>query len=713
MEQSVRFLRKLYSRLIIWEGVPSSFLFGISGVFGPNPTIQGFLLLLGASTFHISLTGAIPAVTQMISIFVPFLFLFTTPKRLWTLSGLLFRGVWLLLVPLVPLVKWGPTLFLLVAFLGAIMAAINMNAYTTWVPQLTEEKERGKIFGTKNMLAGAVSAVFGLVVGRLLDCFKGASIVYPLPGAGIFVFVFVAASLFSLPAIFILKNLPEAPVVPSRPSRDTWISVLKNSNLMWWTACGFLMNMGFSSLITFANYYFLKKLGLSFTVLSYLGVLATAVNLVGNIGWGYLIDKFGPFTIVRLSILMAIPANLFLILFKGICGAALWSFVLNLAMVGYFLGGYNFFLEISEERSRHVSSSIVTAVPGIATMISPVLASLFFKYIGFEGIFISSSVFFLVSFVLTRNLREVRQLPVKVLFSRIGTFNVLSLISGLYSLYHATTPQKKVMALETLSRTGTKMATEEIEKLLDDPSHFVRRKAAETVGKLGVKEVVKTLEKMTEDPDIIVRDRAIEALIRIGDENSILKLKALLKRIKEPRARIMIIETLIEKGKISTEELRSLLHSKTHVSVGLVVAVELGRRGDKLAARKLWNFYQRCQHPLAKLEVAGALADIFGGRKDEYYKLVSLEKQEKGEGVARILQTIAKKIKKLDLSKIELAYHSGNYAEMLELTFNLLMVSGKEPYSFFEFVAKTGFKHVTSWQDALLLFYLLTTDLLS
>ena len=139
--------------------------------------LTGFALWLGASPFDIGLLTALPAFAGLAQLLAPY---FTErsgqrkPLIMSTVSGQ--RLLWLP-VALLPFLALPPAgrvaLLLLLVTVSAMLGALGGVPWLSWMGDLVPKDMRGRYFGARNLVLGAVALVMAPLLGVFLDLWKG------------------------------------------------------------------------------------------------------------------------------------------------------------------------------------------------------------------------------------------------------------------------------------------------------------------------------------------------------------------------------------------------------------------------------------------------------------------------------------------------------------------------------------------------------------
>lgn len=347
--------------------------------------LTGFALWLGASPLVIGLLASIPAFAGLAQLAAPY---FTDRqgqrKRLVVATVAIQRLMWLAVAALPFLgAPVGAIMFLLVALvsLSSLFGSLASVPWLSWMGDLVPREIRGRYFGSRNLVLGAVALILGPALGQFLDLFKNL----PAPANGYgFLLSFgigIAAGLISLD---LLRRMVEPPM-----ERSAAGSLLDQLRLPW-------QNRSFRRLIVFRGYYifvvnlagpffvlyYLQELGLSFGVVYILGALGALASLVSLRWWGHLCDTWGTRRVLLVS---TVGKGLFPLLYIGAGLTApgspttlTWIVLIlvemfNIAESGLELAANNLQLNIAPRQHNTAYLATYAAVFSLCSAISPLI----------------------------------------------------------------------------------------------------------------------------------------------------------------------------------------------------------------------------------------------------------------------------------------------------------------------------------------------------
>ncbi|BBO22888.1 MAG: MFS transporter [Fimbriimonadaceae bacterium] len=514
--------------------------------------LVGFVRYLGGSDAWVNLLVALPSMLGVLQI----------PGAIWgrgvesykrfVLPGaLIWRLLYLPLValPLLPLPDtWRLTfLAVCVSLAGAAVLLVN-PIYNDWLAELVPPSSRGWYFGRRQMIATAVGALAGTLMGLVLDAFErsgnealGYSVVF---GVG---WVCAVASFTMF--LFMRDLTRERPIrMPLKRAIVSFVGPLKDH--------GFRPVLGFLAVFVIGQVFpgnlfsafALESLKMPFTVIQF----AAATHALGSIAltpfWGYLADRYGNRPVLALlSIGLAFSPLMWLFCFPGRDVANAAILISGHVFSGAVWGGVAlcqlnllFATAKTEDRATYIGVGLalqaivggLAPLAGAATMeiLRGVLAApdaykvVFSVTMGLRF----TSVFFLLP------VREAGSLRLREAFRQLKQVNPAG-FRAVKRLARSTDPSRRGDAIRSAAKSRFTLAVDEIAKSLHDPSPSVRREAALALATMGTERaVVELVHQLTEHQDL-VEEETIEALGQIGDPRA---LESLVLHLQNPRSNL-------------------------------------------------------------------------------------------------------------------------------------------------------------------------------
>lgn len=414
--------------------------------------LTGLALHLGANSFQLGLLAAIPAVVSLLGLFAGGAVRRAGGRRrltVWT-SGV-GRSVFILLVPFLLLrLRVGMGLFFAVVTAYSLMMALTSPTWSSWMGDLVPESQRGRFFGRRNAILGAVALVLTFGGSRAMDWFKAAN---PELGYGL---AYLLAVAFGLVSALLLARQPEPQISPrpAVPLRERLFGPLGSepqfTRLVVFLGAWFLTGALASP---FYLAHLMTNLEFSFTAVGIYAVLGGLTGIVFQLFWGWYIDRFGPKPATVLSFafvgvmpllwLFATPAFRLPIWIDGAFNGLFWT--------GANLGLLNMLFALGDNPARKESYfAIFGVVVGLGMFFAALaggalahaLEGLRFELFGREWgnyhlLFLASGLARFACFPLLLRVQERRSRTVVRTFQVLGSFAINRLSYGKGIFLHA------------------------------------------------------------------------------------------------------------------------------------------------------------------------------------------------------------------------------------------------------------------------------------
>lgn len=376
--------RRRGRKLFIYEGITARTVFLLtSGAY-----LAGFASLLGADDSFNGMIAAVPALAGIVQIFSPMVFENLSRRKFLVsifcfIHRLLLGGM--VFIPLIVRDQRLRLYSMWVVYLIAYLCSSYVTpAASNWIVSLTNPRDRGTYFGTRDSILFAVSTVFNLIMGRVLDVFKNKGMEY----TG-FILVFSIALVFAVANFLLLSSIKEPPVqrrgtVPAikqifdEPLSDKGFRKVIGLFLMW--------NIGLQIGAPFFAVYMVTGLKLDYTYITICNMISSIVMVTAARLWGRLADKSSWPNISMLSIgILAVchslwffttPSNVYVLMpVNQILGGLAWGGI-NIAL-------FNIQFIYSPEKGRTVYLGFNAALGGIVGFVFSIIGSFIVKL--FDG----------------------------------------------------------------------------------------------------------------------------------------------------------------------------------------------------------------------------------------------------------------------------------------------------------------------------------------
>jgi MFS family permease len=344
--------------------------------------LTGFALALGASPRLIGVLAAVPLLIKLSQLVLSWRIERAGHWREAALRGALLGRAVTLLALAIPFLPFAPPhgalALIAVIAVSSLGAAIHEMAYLTWMAELIPESGRGAFFGRRARTAGLSGLAIGLAAGFALDRISGGR----TPPAWAFGMIFALGALAGLAGLAWLARVPsprrehsrvheERPTAPlRRPLADPNFRRL----LMFVAAWSLAGGLG----APFYTVFMLERIGLTFFVVTALGVGTSALLALTQLHWGRLADHFGARTVMRatsmvialvpLAWIAAAPGRAWPVIPIQIAAAFAWG--------GYHLSLSTLMLKLAPPDARPSYLAAFAAVQGTCEAVASMLGGL-------------------------------------------------------------------------------------------------------------------------------------------------------------------------------------------------------------------------------------------------------------------------------------------------------------------------------------------------
>jgi MFS family permease len=358
----------------VFEGFPAVVIMQLLG----GPFLTGYLLVLGASSQQIGFVLAITTLVNVAQVFMAVVMQkFRNRKAMLILFGSLHRIIWSC-VGLIPLLfdknGW-VTMYIVLFTLAHLSNALGSVVWTSLISDMVPAAVRGRYFGMRNTILGAVSS---------LALYAGGQIMEHHPGIEGFNYLFLicgVCAVLNVTAYFFYPNLPFEPSTESNPLSMMGKPVKDKEFLKAIIFLSvFLFLQGIS--VPFFSYVMLKLLIISYNWISIITIVHTLVMMASYYVWGNLNSRHSAKTLL----LWSLPFIAGSCLFWGTLPFLPTMLVLLVVhiLLGIGLGGFNqmvfsFTIGDTPKSERPMYIAAYSALTGIAGFLGPVLGGKVYK----------------------------------------------------------------------------------------------------------------------------------------------------------------------------------------------------------------------------------------------------------------------------------------------------------------------------------------------
>lgn len=387
--------------------------------------LTGYLLHLDASAATLALVAAVPLLGQVTG---PFAALLAARrgarKRLTVLFGLIGHGLWLLaaLMPQlgVPL-AWQPAALVTLVLVSSAFQSPKGVLWSSWMTDVVPLSRRGRYFGLRNGVLGVVGMLGNLAAGVLLDHIASPVDFQLVLGVGV---------VCSLTGVVLLALQDEPPMERVTTSlRATLTEPWRDANFKRVLTFGSYWAMVVMLAGPFVFPYFLRELGLSFTMVGLWTALASTCALLTSWWWGRVADHAGNKPVLRFCtvlagvglpgtwILAGVTGRLEFIWLSAVLDAVAWGGI-GAAMFNLALGS----APRAQRTAFYATFSLATGVAGFlgGALSGPLLELLRARdaapggWSAYHSLFAISGVLRALAWLLLARVREPGEAPLRI-----------------------------------------------------------------------------------------------------------------------------------------------------------------------------------------------------------------------------------------------------------------------------------------------------------
>jgi len=420
----------------IWEGIFAAITTGCGETY-----MSPFAIALGAGNIQVGLLTSLP-------VFISSLLQLKTPDVAHALgsrkkfintfiSFQILMWVPLLCIPFFILPEHRIPLLIAAYTLYTTLGAFAMPAWGSLMADSVAEEARGKYFGKRGMIVGAVTVLSSFFAGFVLHVSS------PRIFAG-FAVIFLTAAAARVASNYFMSRLYEPKVSATREHYFSFWDFLRRL-----PASNFAKYVIYITLFNFSAYmagpYFavlmLRDFGFSYLTYTILITAASVASLLGLTYWGRHADEFGNTRLFKISsgLITLLP------LFWIISHKVWYLFVVQL-IAGYLWGGFNlctanFIYDVAIPQKRVYCISYFNVMNGTGIFLGTVLGGYLsvhmpplFGYKIFPLLVISALCRMLVALFLLPRVKEVRTVKAiakRDLLLKMTGFHFLTDMSGL------------------------------------------------------------------------------------------------------------------------------------------------------------------------------------------------------------------------------------------------------------------------------------------
>ncbi|MBD0379882.1 MFS transporter [Paenibacillus sedimenti] len=350
------------------EGFPAVIIFQLLG----GPFLTGYLLYLGATSTEIGLVLAITTVVNIIQILMAVIMQkFSNRKLMLIIFGSMHRLIWpaVGLIPfLFPKDLWVAMyiVFYTVAHLGNAAGAV---VWTSLISDAVPAPVRGRYFGIRNTILGAVSSLALFVGGQVLDRFPG--------GQG-FQYLFIICGICAVLNVIAYCLYPNPPFVPSMETNPVGMMGKPLKDRAFLRAVLFLAVWLFVQGLTVPlfSYVMLKLMHVNYETVSLITVVHTLVMMGSYYVWGTLNARYSAQTLLLWSLPIIAAACLLwgtLVVLPSLVVLYAVHIVLGIGLGGFNQMVFAFTIGDTPKSERPMYIATYSALTGFAAFLGPIV----------------------------------------------------------------------------------------------------------------------------------------------------------------------------------------------------------------------------------------------------------------------------------------------------------------------------------------------------
>ena len=395
----------------IKDGAAASVSQGVGESF-----IAPYAIALQATNAEIAALTSIPNLIAPLSQLATPKLMEKIPRKKILLMGILLQALMWVPIMLLSLIflkdlKFAPLLLIIFFTIYTLCGSFIAPAWTSWMKDLTEKRERGAYFSFRNRIAGSVALLATLAAGFFLDFWKNSSIFI---GFGILFFIALISRLIS--RHFISKKY-ESKFKIRKGYYFTFFDFIKKApqrNFGKFALYVALINLATNISGPFFAVYMLRDLHFNYLIFTIINLSSSLVTLLTLKAWGHLSDRFGNIKILTICGFL-VPFVPILWLFSAspywLIGIQIFG---GLAWAGWNLAASNFVYDAVTKERVALCAAYVNILSGLGIFIGATIGGLLATYIHLDMnvllfIFIVSGIArFAVSLFMLPKIKEVR-----------------------------------------------------------------------------------------------------------------------------------------------------------------------------------------------------------------------------------------------------------------------------------------------------------------
>lgn len=281
--------------LVVKDGLAAEAMTTLTG----GTFLVAIALHLGASNFQIGLLAALPILTNVFQLVAIWLVQRYNNRRGVAVVANFFARFPLLIVAMLPWLFTAETslqVLIFLLFFHYLFGSIAGASWNSWMKDLVPEKKLGIFFSRRSRMVQILNVTLSLLIAVGLDFVKNSYPAYEMIAYSI---MFFAGGLVGILGVYVLSRTPE-------PKGGVIVDnlfvlfrrALTNQNfkkLLIFNSCwSFSLNLA----TPFFTVYMIKTIGLPFSYIIALGILAQVSSIFSIKMWGRYSDKYSNKTVI-------------------------------------------------------------------------------------------------------------------------------------------------------------------------------------------------------------------------------------------------------------------------------------------------------------------------------------------------------------------------------------------------------------------------------